>query len=364
MSFLQKLKNENVSIHIVATGAGVGFQETLWSEPGCSAYLSGASFPYSPEEQEEFLGFMPEHFCSEEAAVDLASAAYMKAYRFGGKKPVGIGITASVASEKVHRGDHRIFGCIMTDDKVISYSLILEKGVGFNKRVQDGMQADNVGLILLNEAFDLRYASEPGLYKNATELAQARFFQRPLFTSESKRYPITALGVDSNMALMPGGFNPPHEGHYGLARHFEQKIGKRVVFEVVDNPPHKVALPVQELLKRAKMLRGDFVIFTHNNKYIEKARAFPNTPIILGADAMLRILDPKWGKPIEPLLKEFAELGTTFYVCDRLVDGQLICLHDIVATLSDNNAIRLETLSQRIKGRWDISSTEIRNKLA
>ena len=69
---------------------------------GSSAYLSGATFPYAPEEQEELLGFMPEHFCSREAAVDLASAAYMKAYRFGGKKPVGVGITASVASEKEH----------------------------------------------------------------------------------------------------------------------------------------------------------------------------------------------------------------------------------------------------------------------
>src|SRR5271170_7271281 len=114
-----KLKEAGVSIHVIATGGGAGLQQELWSVPGSSAYLSGASFPYAPEEQEELLRFMPEHFCSQEAAIDLASAAYMKAYRFGGKKPVGIGLTASVASSVEHRGEHRVFVCIMTDKKIV-----------------------------------------------------------------------------------------------------------------------------------------------------------------------------------------------------------------------------------------------------
>src|SRR5271157_5673962 len=113
-----QLKAAGVSIHVIATGAGAGFQQKLWEVSGSSAYLSGATFPYSAEEQEELLGFIPEHFCSEEAAIDLASAAYMKAYKFGGKKPVGIGLTASVASEHEHRGDHRLDVCIMTNEKV------------------------------------------------------------------------------------------------------------------------------------------------------------------------------------------------------------------------------------------------------
>src|SRR5271165_5089712 len=112
MMWADALKSANVNIHVVATGAGAGLSQLLWEVPGSSAYLSGCSFPYSQDEQEEVLGFMPEHFCSEEAAVDLASAAYMKAYKFGGKKPVGMGLTASVASEKEHRGDHRLFICV------------------------------------------------------------------------------------------------------------------------------------------------------------------------------------------------------------------------------------------------------------
>src|SRR5277367_5292710 len=111
------LKEAGINLHVIATGGAAGAQQLLWGVPGSSAYLGGASFPYAPEEQEELLGFMPEHFCSEVAAVDLASAAYMKAYKFGGKKPVGIGITASVASEKEHRGEHRVFTCVISDTK-------------------------------------------------------------------------------------------------------------------------------------------------------------------------------------------------------------------------------------------------------
>src|SRR5271170_6924996 len=116
------LKEAGVNIHVIATGAGAGLQQMLWETPGSSAYLSGASFPYSAEEQEELLGFMPEHFCSEENAIDLASAAYMKAYKFGGKKPIGVGIAASVASDREHRGTLRVFCCVISNDKVATYS--------------------------------------------------------------------------------------------------------------------------------------------------------------------------------------------------------------------------------------------------
>src|SRR5574339_1281114 len=145
------LKTAGVNIHIIATGAGAGLQQRLWEVPGSSAYLSGCTFPYATEEQEELLGFRPEHFCSEEAAVDLASAAYMKAYKFGGKKQIGLGITASVASEKEHRGEHRVFICCMTEDNVQLFHRTLEKGVGQGKRHEDGERCDTWGFWMLME---------------------------------------------------------------------------------------------------------------------------------------------------------------------------------------------------------------------
>ena len=259
-----KLKELGVNIHVIATGGGAGIQNELWGVPGSSAYLSGASFPYDQAEQETLLGFMPEHFVSREAAVDLASAAYMKAHKFGGKKPVGVGLTASVASERIHRGDHRFDICVMTDDKVITLEKILTKGVG----VLPMSLMDRLVTILPSICSWMPWISEPSLltgdgpalqeYQDATELARQRFFERPFFAVDGKRWSEipNPRGSLAHYALMPGAYNPPHEGHFGIAEEVQYDLNKTVVFEVTAEPPHKEALTVQQLLQRAKLLQG------------------------------------------------------------------------------------------------------------
>src|SRR6185369_5354084 len=213
MFWQDELKNAGINIHVIATGGGAGLQEALWHVPGSSTYLSGASFPYAQDEQIELLGFTPEHFCSEEAAIDLASAAYMKAFKFGGKKPVGLGITASVASEKAHRGDHRVFVCIMTDDRVRLSSIILEKGVGATARHRDGMTCDEMGLSLLLETVCPNAEGGPSYpyqIHDVTAKASIQFFKHPFFTANGKRVAQVPQGAERSYAMMPGSFNPPH----------------------------------------------------------------------------------------------------------------------------------------------------------
>jgi hypothetical protein len=360
MLWEDKLKTAGVSIHIIATGAGAGLQKLLWEVPGSSAYLSGASFPYAPEETEELLGFKPAHFCDEAAAIDLASAAYMKAYRFGGKKPVGFGLTASVASEKEHRGDHRVFMCAITDDRVLTKHIILKKGVGAEARLHDGHLCDEEALMMLLDATGCAvWPCAYGAYEDATQKARARFMELPFFSMEGKRYEdIAFVGA----AIMPGSFNPPHQGHFGTADSYWDQTGGRVVFEVTANPPHKAAVSVQDLLKRAKLLQGHDRLFTQNiPKFIEKARRYPGVPLILGADTMLRILDPKWGIEPEALLKELHELKTELFVAGRMVDGKFVTRDDIVLGLSPDLRAAYGWGITTLEGRWDISSTEIRN---
>ncbi len=359
MLWEDKLKKADVSIHVIATGAGAGIQQALWSVPGSSAYLSGASFPYAMEETEELLGFKPEHFCDEAAAIDLASAAYMKAYRWGGKRPVGLGITASVASEKEHRGDHRFFMCVITDERIWTKKVTLTKGVGARVRQNDGAICDDAGLMMLLDATNTSvWPAEVESYKDATELARSRFFARPFFTADGRRS--VKIENTKNYALMPGSFNPPHEGHLGLADNFRLNHGQNVVFEIGTNPPHKTPPTVQDLLKRAKLLRGRDVLFTQDiPMYLEKARAFPQMSMIVGADTLLRMLDPRWGINIPDMLEELDVLDNRFYVAGRLVDGKFVTRDDIVKSLPHpkykDNFIALD-------GRWDVSSTELRNK--
>ena len=370
---MEWFKTADVSIHVVATGAGAGLQNTLWGEPGCSAYFSGASFPYAKEEQEELLGFMPTQFCSEEAAVDLASAAYMKAYKFGGKQPVGVGIAASVTSNKLHRGDHRIFAVCMTDTKVVSWSISLPKGskdTTTHFRLLDGDEADLAGLHVLDEAFiDSGEFSGPLADKmqthDATELANARFFEHPFFTSNGRR--LHEMPAGKHWALMSGAYNPPHLGHFGMAEQVWDTYNRKAVFEITAEPPHKDALTVQDMLKRAKLLQGYDRLFTRGlGLYLDKARAYPRTPIVMGADAMVRLFDPKWGKTPAELITEFYNVGTDFYVAGRQIDGKFVVAADIISMihdqLDDDQRQLAEEIILPIDGRWDISSTELRNK--
>lgn len=360
MLWEDKLKKAEVSLHVIATGAGAGLQQALWAVPGSSAYLSGASFPYYPEETEELLGFHPSHFCDESTAVDLASAAYMKAFR-AGQKTVGVGLTASVASEKVHRGDHRAFICVMTDDKVWTKHLIFTKGVGARQRANDGATCDDAALMMLLDATETAvWPAEPGAYKDASELARKRFFAHPFFTMDGYRH--LNIANCNEWAMMPGAYNPPHEGHFGVAHAYQELKGQRVLFEVSATPPHKPALSVQDLLKRARMLRGHDRIFTENiPMYLDKARAYPGMPLIMGADTMLRILDPKWGLDVASMLKEMTDLGTVIYVNGREIDGRFTTVYEIVGHLPDE-LFKFGCLFKGLEGRWDVSSTALRNQ--
>ena len=367
MIWKDALKHAGVNIHVIATGAGAGLQQLLWETPGSSAYLSGCSFPYDKDEQAELLGFMPEHFCSEEAAMDLASAAYMKAYKFGGKKTIGIGLTASVASEHEHRGDHRVFVCGITDDKVITADHLFEKGVGEAKRAEDGYWCDDFGIAAILECAktDQKYLHAVE-FKDASSVAMERFMARPYFTANGKR--LEKIPKEGKWALMPGAFNPPHEGHFGSAEAAMKDYNHRAVFEITADPPHKGALTVQALLQRAKMLQGyDRVVTTQLPLYIDKARKYPGKPIILGADAMVRMLDPKWGLNIGEMFGEFYNLGTKLFVSGREIDGLFTSCEDILNDIKNKHPFKdwasAQIVMKPLKGQWDISSTELRKKL-
>lgn len=360
MSANSFLKDANISVHVIATGAGAGIQQQLWAVPGCSAYLSGASFPYATEETEELLGFRPKSFCSEDAAIDLASAAYMKAFHLGKKSPVGIGVTATVASATAHRGDNRFHICVMTNDSVRMLSHTLVKGVGEEARAADGMIVDNTTHLVLLDSIHNKTAAWA---TDVSDRALSRFMERPFFTSSGKR--LESLSDPTKYGIMSGAFNPPHEGHFEVAESFSSKAPRKVVFEVTANPPHKSALTVQELLQRAKMLQGHNRLFTSSLPlYLDKARKYPGAAIIMGADAALRMLDPKWGVDVESLLSEFITLGTKFYIMGRMVGDKFTTVRDIMATFAGNDKLLLcgDTLFYHLRGRVDMSSTELRNK--
>ena len=307
--------------YLVCTGAGAGLQKILWEVPGISAVLVGAEFPYAPEATDRFLGFKPAKYCSEDTAILLALEAYSRAYVLNGSEAIGVGLTAAVASTVAHRGDHRVFIGRADKTGVKLYSEILVKGVGAEARHEDGEHCDVLALTALVEHDALPMT-------DVTDRAMTLFMEHPYFLGNGQRAVLPNTG--EGLVLFPGAFNPPHEGHKWLAR------AQYAAFYVTTNPPHKPALNVIELVERAKLLEGFDRMFTQNDPlYLDKARRFPGAVFIVGVDAMERMLDPKWGVAIEPLLNEFRSLGTTFLVADREMNGVFTGLQDIMGAPLD-----------------------------
>jgi hypothetical protein len=351
-----RVRDEAVAqVYVVCTGAGAGLQQLIWSVPGVSSFLVGASFPYATSAIDEFIGFTPERYSSEATAIDMASAAYLRAG--GGPTAIGIAVSAKVASVRAHRGDHHGYAASVSRSGTRLYSIQFDKDAGFSARERDGTRADHLGLVALLDAVGL--PSDPlaplvGDYTvaGADALGRERLLERPMFRASGVRSP-----APGQLTLaFPGTFDPPHEGHFGMAAAAQAVTGRRPVWWITAEPPHKPPVPFAELLGRASRLRGHDTLFSRGDPlYIDKARRYPGCGFVIGTDALARMLDPKWGPSVPVLVEEFRRLETRFYVTTRVVDGTLVTLRDVPHAPAD--------LCVELPGRWDVSSTELRRSV-
>lgn len=320
--YLAQLKTQPVRIFVAAAGAGAGIQQILWDPNfgGSSKIFAGAAFPYSKEASVDFLGYEPKNFVCLDEAVDLAISAYIKADNGDPTKQfIGLGLTAAVATTVQHRGEHRVHAVVITKDRVLASEVILPKE-GEHGRRRDGLIADTLGMELIIAAARLIPETDEWAYLDATNgkclrditlQAREHFFRRPLFTRFGKRMEAPTGSV----TLCPGNFNPPHEGHF-------VNTDEGSLFQITANPLHKSALSLSEMLGRVRHFQGrrDLLFLEGEQLYLDKARRFPGSTIILGTDALVRMLDPKWGVETVPLLMEFQDLGIRFKVGLRGTD--------------------------------------------
>lgn len=366
MNDVESILDSDCKVFVIATGAGAGIQKALWDVPGISSVFVGASFPYSTEQTDEILGFKPDKYASDETAIDLAHAAYMKAWS-PGVNAIGLGLTASVASNREHRGDHRVHLALISQRGTQVLTVQLKKGVGSEQRKRDGDYCDKLALRLLaSEAAGtgLKMGILPEEYLGSSYItsdtadvkSRARFFARPFFYADGTRTAIPPTG--KSLTLFPGAFNPPHEGHFGIADTMDNWAHLRVTFEITTDSAHKPALSVVEMLQRAKLLQGRSRLFTQGCPlFVDKAKRFPGAGLVLGADAMLRMYDPKWCSDAAKLTATFMESMTTFYAFGRKLDDGFVSSQDLLEHLPPG----AQGLSvTHVRGRWDVSSSALR----
>jgi len=357
MTLHNLLVETNALLHVSCTGAGASLQQQLWDTPGASKYLVGSHFPYARTQLCDFIGIEPEaSFCSKEVALEMAMASYIQACEHKLRlsldgEPVGLGISASVASTRIPRGDHRAHIAIVTKEQVAARILILEKGKGLEQRRQHDQQVTHAALYLLIQVL----RGEP--QEDETDAALDLLFQAPVFDSSGLRCTSVTEGV-----FLPASLNPIHDGHRLMAQAAEEKLKRPVVYLVATSTPHKPPMRLQEMLSMVGMLRGErwngqarALEFTRGEPlFIDKVRARPNSCFVIGADTMDRFLDPKWGPEIELMLQEMRQLGAMFYVMGRKIGGIFKTCRDIDVPFPH------QLLFRPLEGRIDVSSTEIR----
>lgn len=379
---LRDLGSNAPRVFVYATGAGAGIQKHIWEIPGCSNFLIGSGFPYESDTTSRYLGVTPEKFVSIDTALELAMAAYLQAAK-AGTKSIGIGLTASVASTSEHRGAHRIAVASVSETECLSWGVKIPKGFGSEQRCIDGCIADELGIVALLRAagiytdasnMTIPYAAENEsdcmTYKPAevSDIAKDLLKNNSCFLSSGKRMPESDI-KNNEFIFYPGSFNPFHYGHENAANAIRQAGAKKfgecrdVMYTTTVDSVHKAPLTVSQMLDKVSLMRGRNFCLTFNDPlFIDKARRHPGAWFGLGADTLLRMLDDKWGYSVPEMLDELHLLGTKLFIVGRLVEGKYTTLADILLSGKIRHPSNYKDMFIDVPGRWDISSTELRNK--
>lgn len=297
------------------TGGGSGLLSSLLGAGGASATVLEANVPYAPRSLRDWLGTEPAQACSNETARSMAVRAFMRSVELGGD--FGFAVTASLATTRPKRGALRAHLAFQDASSTRTWRLDFEGG---DRREQERTLA-TVAVEALGHALGKGSAPGiPGTHAQGDEtLAELMLGRR------------TRVG-DVFEAVLPGAFNPIHDGHRHMRADAERRLSRRVGYELsianVDKPP----LDYRELNARLGQFDAGEVVLTNAPTFIDKARALGGVVFVVGTDTMRRVAEPRYygGTAVrDAAIEELAGLGCRFLVYGRLDAGAFRELSDL-----------------------------------
>ena len=309
------------------TGGGSGLLSALLSVPGASATVLEAHVPYAGTALRDFLGAEPSQASSVETARALALRCLLRARQLGGD--FGFAITASLATNRPKRGAHRAHWAFQEAATARSWTCSGEDAGEHGRdgaklrpaahwgravRLEEERLVENVGIETL--AFSLGVGAEPGVAGETATIgryAEVVLGSRPHFAKRPFR------------AILPGAFNPLHDGHRRMRENAERRLGMAVGFELctanVDKPP----LDFFEVQSRLRQFTPRDVVVTNAPTFVAKARALGGVTFVVGADTLARIAEPRYyggTAARDAAIEEMRSLGCRFLVYGRVgADG-------------------------------------------
>lgn len=366
---------------MVMSFAGAGSQALAWlhSVGGSSRTVLEVVDRYSAPSLMEATGFPPEQFTSLRVAKAMAEHAYGRAQDIVGRleerrpRPVfGVGLTATIATDRPKRGDHRMSLAVRDAFGTLSHEVVLAKG----ERDRSGEEEllSTFALNAIAEASGVLHTIDPKwrederletTFDAALPVAAFRRRDRPwlrLDPDGSWAEPAAARGL----AIVSGSFHPVHEGHLELARVAGRHSDREVVFELPLQNAEKGEVPILEARRRAAQFADRApILLTRAPLFAQKAELFPGALFVVGADTAVRVVDPSFYDDSRTGMLQALEAirarGCRFLVAGRKVEGTFTTLDEI--ELPEGFEDLFEGLSEDTF-RKDVSSSQFRREWA
>ena len=359
--------------------AGAGTQAIAWllSVAGASRSVLELGVPYSTPALAELVGYAPEQAVSRQTALDMARAAYRRALRLreGGAPVAGVACTATIATDRPKRGEHRCHVAYWTGAGSAVFSLHFVKGL--RDRAGEDAVASRLVLYAFAEAAGVRreldlavddiglhardhWESERDHYDDAVGALAAGHVDAALVAGGHAEADAPVSG-----AVLPGSFNPLHDGHRRLAEAASRILDAPVTFELsitnVDKPP----LSEPEIRRRlARFDDSDSVAVTRAHVFYRKAALFPGCAFVIGYDTAVRLVDPRYYAGsyavMVSALESIRMQGCYFLVAGRVHGRKFRTLADV--TLPRGFEDLFDAIPESAF-RQDVSSTELRGAL-